>query len=207
VRFIPVYRTAQVELRLRIYSQKVENVFYFKRNQDVDAASLLALATAVDGWWMTYVRAYTITAVTMWEVFAKDLTTENGPTASYTVHQGTAGTKSTSYYLPASVTLCISLRTAYRGRSYRGRSYTIGMADSHVSGNQAVAGYVTNMVSFWNVLRQGYGVIPADWDFSVVSRRQNKQWLENGIATHITSCMVVDSNIDCQRRRLTTRGQ
>jgi hypothetical protein len=193
-------------MRMREYGQKLENVFYFKRNQDIDQAALQALANAVDSWWYSYLRPYMATDVTMWEVYAKDLTTENGPTATCTTHQGTAGTKSVTIHLPASVTMCISLRTGLRGRSYRGRSYTIGMGDTHISGNTIVAGYVSNMVSFWNLLRQGYGVIPADWDWSVLSRRQNKQWLANGIATHITLAMAVDSYVDSRRNRLTLRG-
>jgi hypothetical protein len=194
-------------MRMRQYGQKLENVFYFKRNADIDAAALQTLANAIDTWWYTYLRPYCVASASMWEVFARDLTSETGPTATCTAHQGTIGTKSRTYDIPASVTMCISLRTAKRGRSYRGRSYTIGMADSYCSGNTIVAGYITNMVSFWNILRNGYGAVPADWTFSVVSRRQNKQWLTEAVVTPITLCIAVDSNIDNRRTRLTGRGQ
>lgn len=95
--------------------------------------------------------------------------------------------------LPASVAIVITLRTALRGRSHRGRVYQGPLTEStNTAGNPAaasVAGYAVQWNYFINtgLLATGVSLVVASYKLAT--------------AENVTSC-TVDGRWDTQRRRL-----
>jgi hypothetical protein len=106
--------------------------------------------------------------------------------------------------LPANVALCISFRTPARGRSYRGRNYVAGISEGDSLNSQVING-------IGEALRAGYADIvnyisTTTADHVVVSRFTSGQPRTVGVATQVTSYVLVDTVFDSQRRRLPGRG-
>jgi hypothetical protein len=102
------------------------------------------------------------------------------------------------------VTAAISWRTAKRGRSYRGRSFHIGMTSTMVTGSTLTAGTITSLTTAYNALLTA--VNASGIALCVVSRFQNHVQLTNGESTPITVA-TIEGNLDSQRRRLIGRGK
>lgn len=101
--------------------------------------------------------------------------------------------------LPPQIALCITLRTAQAGRSFRGRSYIPGFAESvnNVSGQitSAVAG-----VDFIAAIQSA--LVAQSLNLGVLSRpREAPLTPSAGFITPVTSIVARDSVWDTQRRR------
>jgi len=74
-----------------------------------------------------------------------------------------------------------------------------------VIGNTVDGAVVLDLQAAYNDLRS----LPFDnpWEHCVISRFNAGAPRTTGVATKVTSCVVVDPYVDSQRRRLTGRGQ
>jgi len=107
--------------------------------------------------------------------------------------------------LPASMAIVVTLRTALRGRSYRGRNYVGGISDSSVEGvNLVKPAFRAECVDVFNDLIGGTIVTQGAW--VVVSRFHDKVPLTTGVTTVVNTVLTVDNVLDSQRRRLPGRG-
>lgn len=99
------------------------------------------------------------------------------------------------------VALCLTLRTALPGRSYRGRIFVPGMPSNHVVGNYADGSYVASVVSAFNGF---FSLTLADKTIPlcVYSRRHNGAWRTSGVLTPVTQLSARDNRLDTMRRRL-----
>lgn len=137
------------------------------------------------------------------EVYVTDLTTAVSPTVADTSSAGIVGGTSTSSGMPGNVTICTSFRTAGRGRSARGRNYFIGLVESVVTGNAATTTLTTALVEAYEAL-----LLSPEPGFTwvVLSRFAEGAPRVTALAQTVTSVVLVDSNVDSQRRRLEGRG-
>jgi len=106
--------------------------------------------------------------------------------------------------LPANVSLCLTKRTALRGRSYRGRMYVPGMLGANQAGvsdftTVFVGNAITALASFLTSANFHTFV------FSVVSYFLNKVARTTGVSTPVAA-ISADTASDSQRRRLLGRG-
>lgn len=202
--FIPVANTIQANLRLQFDDQEVENVLHFRTAGAPSAADLAAVAEGVEDWWVTNMPPLCPATVVYRETYAVDITSQNGGVFTAAGGAGTAGTN-VSPALPNNVTIAISLRTAFRGRSFRGRIYHIGMCESFVTDNAVVPNILTSLDAAYGLLLNSANFGGAA--LAVASRYQNNAPRALGISTEVISVNIADNVVDSQRRRLPGRGR
>jgi hypothetical protein len=210
--FVPVVNTAEVELRYLWDGQQVENTLYFENRDAIDLTGMLDLTNALESWWNDNLAPITSDTVTLKEIVVTDLTTATAPSLVTPALVDSVGTHSINS-LPNNVSLCVSFRTAARGRSFRGRNYFVGLCEDQVTANTVAGATVTALQDAYNLL-SGAGTLAANWTWSVVSRFSGMGGTPRrptprttGVITPITSALVVDPIIDSMRRRLPGRGR
>jgi hypothetical protein len=208
--FIPVANTALTELRFTANGQQVENTLWFEHATDPSVADLEGLTAAVFDWWVANIKPLQSSNVQLREVSAISMTTASSPQDAFSPPIAEFG-GNTPNIEPGNVTMSISFRTGLRGRSFRGRNYAIGLTEDQVAGNNFVAG----LASTWQAAYFALIAAAADagWQWVVASRFSGVDPVTGdpipraaGVTTPIVSVIVVDDNVDSQRRRLTGRG-
>lgn len=200
----PTANTAEVTMTFLQDGQYLINKHHFLNDAGWDEGSLNNLGTAVREWWNTEVRPFVAPQVSLVEIEVVDLTA--GSNQGITVQTGLpiAG-GSTVAALPNNVTLAIKKGTGLVGRSFRGRTYHIGLTETDVTNNTVIPGQVTNLRDAYDALRQPLGVaIPVN--LCVLSEVSGGVQRDNGICTIVTG-IGVDPVVDSQRRRLPGRGR
>jgi len=201
--FIPVPDVAQFNIRGTLDNQRIENTLYFRNVNTWDTEGLEAAAALVADWFEDNILPVVTTDYVLREVYAVDLTTENSGSATHTVAASTQGLDS-SPALPNNVAICVSFRTAQRGRSFRGRNYIAGLTEADVTGNTIGASQSSALVTAYGQL---FSLFPPGGAFWVVVSRFTAGLPRTvGISTPVTAVLIVDSTVDSQRRRLPGRG-
>lgn len=163
-----------------------------------DLANVAAIGAA---WWTSELKALISTGTTLRNVTATDQTSQGAPQAIDAVNE--AGTL-TGSALPAGSPICISFRTAKRGRSYRGRSYVSGRSDANIqTANTFNTTFLTAILGAFNSLQGDLDV--AGFDIVVASKQHNGV-TTNPAETNEVIEIAADAAIDSQRRRLAGRG-
>lgn len=209
--FVPVANTVEVEIRMELDNQQVENTLYFSSGSPPEPGSMTTLGNDVLDWWVDNIKPLCTNALTLREIVVTDLTTNIGPQVTVPAVPFTTGSL-IGDYLPANVSLAISFRTNNRGRSFRGRNYVVGLNESQVTGNEVQPVPV-------GAYQDAYGLLlnapfQPTWQWSVVSRYSGVNPTTGapiprteGVSTPITAVTVVDPVVDSQRRRLPGRGK
>lgn len=202
--FIPVPNGVQAEMRYTQDGQKVENVFWFIRDDAVDPeTSAQDIATFLLDWWNNSIKTLQASAVSLREIYVTDQSAANGFAYTLTAGLPAAGAN-VNEPLPNGVTACVSLRTALRGRSYRGRSYFIGLTENNVLGNTLGAQFVTALLAAYDSLVTDSTL--NGYPLAVCSRFSGGNPRPSGILTQVRDALLIDSVVDSQRRRLPGRG-
>jgi len=145
--FVAAPNIIEVEFRYMLMGQHIENRIMVDNGATVDAADLEAVA--IDAWnWCegTYIGSFS-TNLLLNAVVCTDLTTSEGGQFTYAPDTTTNGTATTDM-LPNECSLCISLHTASRGRSARGRWFTPPPTiDFMEDANNVTSGFASAMVS------------------------------------------------------------
>lgn len=157
----------------------------------------LALANAIDAWVTASLVPAVTPNVTFTNIIVDDLTSSSGWQAS--VVNGMIGTHS-GIPVQSQVSMVVTVNTAKRGRSYRGRTYfpglpTVELFDSKSWSTGATTGWDT-IVGTWDT-----ALNTAGWTWVVLSRIQDKVPLTLGIATPVTGWRA-NAKLGTQRRRL-----
>jgi hypothetical protein len=205
--FVPVPETAQSTM---VYTgpnnNRMVNVYHFTRpTLGWDPDGLGDLAEALLLWERNTASNHRSNQITCIGVECRDISVQDSFVVSVAAIPPIQGGGSTPT-LPANVTLAISLRTPFAGRSFRGRTYWIGLTEGSVSGD------FVNPTTSQNILaavRQLIEVVPQPLNAQlvVVSRYSNGQPRAVGVATPVTSALLVDTRVDTQRRRLVGIGE
>jgi hypothetical protein len=138
-------------------------------------------------------------------VSVRDLTTESGLAIERTTGLPLIGTNA-SPQLPNNVTVAVKWSTGFAGRSFRGRTYHIGMPENSTVSNQVSAGPLADLNTAYAAL---IGVPPAtdaSMTLVVVSKFHANAPRLAGVTTPILA-RSINPTIDSQRRRLPERGK
>lgn len=201
--FVPVPNTAMCEVRGTLFGQQIENTLYFEFSTPPSQADLDTLADAVGLWWRTTVMTTNLSQdYTYRETFVTDLTTATSPTAVSIVGAGTAGSIANPS-MPGNVAIVVSIRTAGRGRSSRGRNFISGLPQTYCVANAYDGTEAGQLTTAYDTL---ITTPPTGWEWVVVSRFTAGAPRVTGQTIPVTSAGVVDLYLDSQRRRLTGRG-
>jgi hypothetical protein len=164
---IPVPNSVRVEMIYTLNSERVQNVYRVTNGSPATLANLQALWTLFRDW-------ENVTAKGWRNGFASlvliSLTAEDGPGAPFyeaAVSPAIQGTQPL-FAIPSLLTVCIKHITGMQGRSFRGRSYWVGLANS-VPGNynEITTSYANALAGVYTTLRTN--LASAGWTFSVAS--------------------------------------
>lgn len=202
--FIPTANTVKAVLKYNWANQVIVNDFWFKFATAPSSADRSFLAGDMHTWWTSQIKPYLSHQVGLTEIDIVDMSTQSGPVTQVILSSpevgGDAGPS-----VPLNAALCGSLRTAQRGRNYRGRVYVPGIPESY---NDTPGTFQSTIVG--NIVTAlSWFITPANvhsFIWSVVSFYLNKTARSSGLATPITA-VSADTLIDSQRRRLIGRGQ
>lgn len=198
--FIPVPGVVQCNFRATYLSVPVENVLNFLTTETPVTPSLVqAIAEEALTEWVNEVVPNLSSSYSLREVHAADQSSATGsiftavPLAP--VPGGQGGDPE-----PGNVAFCVSLRTAQRGRSFRGRTYFCGLTSGETNGNIFNADRAALLVGALEFIREN--MIAVGGQLVVVSRFSGGAPRATGIATPVTAIFNVDLRVDSQRRRL-----
>lgn len=203
--FVPVPETIQVEMRMRLDGQKVENTLYFHKIGGWSAADVPVAYNALLLWWNNNYAVPLSSALTLNEIAIKDLSSETGFGFEISTPVPKPAGDSAEPALPNNVALCVSFRTASRGRSFRGRNFVPGLPRTSVTQNTVDSTQAGLISDAYNELLTVADSLGADW--VVVSRFSGNAPRVTGVHTVITGATIVDLTVDSQRRRLPGRGE
>lgn len=106
--------------------------------------------------------------------------------------------------MPNVITVAVKWVTALRGRSYRGRTYHIGLLETHILDNMITTAAQTLLQTYYVNLWGSVAILTAE--MVVASRIQGGVEREVGLMTPIIGFQI-DRVVDTQRRRLPGRGR
>lgn len=202
--FIPVPGVMSASVRYTLDAQMIENVLNFR----YEGESFPTVADEVwfilnTVWWAALYPSLSIDLVNV-ETYFADQSDAAGPVFTAPAFTHPAGGLAAESE-PNSIALCVSHRTANRGRSYRGRTYVPGLPTSSVLHNTVIPDAVSSIVGAFQDMREACD--SAGFPLVVVSRYHNLLPRVEGIDTVVTACVVTDATVDSQRRRLPGRGR
>jgi len=200
--FIPVADTAKVAITMLQRGQRLVNVFHFtKAGGYTTEAEVNDLAGNFATAWIANIAPLQANTVTGLTVTATDLSVDGGAGAEIAiVYTGGGGGGD----LPTNCTISVKWNTGHAGRSYRGRTYFVGMVVGAVVGDDISGAYGTSLTTAFDALLDdmaGFGDT-----MCVVSYYHLGVPRAAGLVTPITNSSLADLHIDSQRRRLAGRG-
>lgn len=198
--FQAVPDTAEAQIRCDVAGNQMENRLNFSKAGGYDLSALQDLADAVAGIVVSGYKPLLHTNVTYNETFVRGLAHDPDQSTQNVTGAG-AGTASGNL-VPTNCSLCVTFRTGFGGRSFRGRFYTLPTGDSNLSGiDQYASGYAAAVVAMLEdiqIAASGVG-----WSLGIVSRRHAGVLRPTGIITRVSAIETRNRLIDSQRGRLT----
>lgn len=200
--YYPVPNCVQVDM---IYDQEetttlVENVYHVASTLPKDQTLLQGIEAVFESWENTTMKATRGTDVALLKIIVRDLSDPNGQT--YTKGLSIAGTRAGTH-LPNHNTFAIKWDTGRRGRSFRGRTYHIGigLADLNVGdANTLDSTRAAALVTAYQALITNITTFGAQ--LVVVQRKSANAWINPPLTHEIKTATYSDLYIDSQRRRL-----
>jgi len=206
--FIPVPNTAEAVLRYVQDGQKLANVFHAEWPAPPSIVELSDLALDLRDWWIANMRPIVGNNVTLEQVAAKSLHSAGAPAVEFPVPAGTGADPAPA--LPNCCTVTVKWLTGLAGRSFRGRSYHVGLTEAQVTNNNIIPASLSVIAAAYNLLIPA--LTQATRTMVVVSKYSGVDALGRpiprsaGVTTQITESFM-DAVVDTQRRRLPGRGR
>jgi hypothetical protein len=209
--FQPCPETAEIRLQGLLHGQQVENVFHARISTSPTITNLTDLANAVNDWATGVYAAHISNQVAYVQLVVTDLNVAGG--IQYIKDMsGEAGGGVAADVKTNQDTFAVSFKTGLSGRSYRGRSYVLGVPVGYYNTantldplNQAA------YVAAFNSLREDLNT--AGFPLGVLSR-YNKDAVPTpphkrteGLLVDVLTVTSSDNIVDSQNRRLPGRGR
>jgi hypothetical protein len=201
--FVPIPNVAQVGLVFDYDGQRCMNVFHVEAAVPYTLSTLAPLAAVFLDWWDNNLKEFMPQTLSLVMVYAKAMDSQSAPALEITSGLPIAGTVTTQEQLPNNCTFAVKWATGLRGRSYRGRTFHIGLHNAMVEGNVLGSTWAGDFQDIYELLIDAVDTLSAS--LVVVSKWENHNARNTGLTTVITS-VYVDPTIDSQRRRLPGRG-
>jgi len=177
----------------------MENRLVFKYASAYDATALAALAVAVATRVGSGYKPFLHPNVNFNNVTVRGLDADPDISVEDTTGAG-AGTASGDI-LPTNVTLCFTLRTAFGGRSFRGRFYALPTGTGNLSGVDVFSTtYTAGIVTLLEDIKTDAAA--AGWTMVIASRYHDKVKRAVAVTTAVTSIEARNRIVDSMRGRL-----
>lgn len=196
--FQPVPNVVQLVAQYNSLGEICENVYHYSSGAAPTATTMNALIDAFIAYEVAQLNTIRNTSTALTRLTATDMGSASGVLVDRAVVPATVGTNAGTAD-PNNVTVAVSWRTGLRGRSFRGRTFHIGMSETLRTANHVADVAVPFFISKYTGLIV-LGVAPI-FTLQVVSRFSNKVKRLTGIATPVTA-VTLDTLLDSQRRRL-----
>ena len=201
--FIPVPNCYQATMVFTSSGQRVANVYNVLYEGAALEANLTLVASTLAEWWEDELLAFVPNTISLVLIAVNDIAEEHGIGIEYTTGLPLVGS-SAQPTLPNNVTLAVKWTTGFRGRSFRGRTYHIGLAENAVVGDTVESTALTFLEGAYASLITALS--SAGFPLCVASRYTEKAPRDEGIMTPVLASSI-DAVVDSQRRRLTGRGR
>jgi hypothetical protein len=198
--FVAAPNIAMIEWRCTRNGQQIENRLMVNMLTTPNPTLLAGIAVQMWDWWENTHSAHLSDTINLREVVATDMSQQNGSQAVYAPDTTTVGLQ-TGAALPNEVAFCVSLRSGSRGRSARGRWYTLSvvqaqMVDDNFLTPTAAGEFVADINALLAII-EGDSYLPV-----IVSYRSGGIPRPGGpVYFPITNATAVDAGVDSQRRR------
>lgn len=205
--FISAPNCAEAVIRFTLPNGNIAvNVLNFRRidSTDYTLTTLTDLTNRLKTWHAALYDLCQSNQVSLTSIYARDLSNEFGAVVDVPVSPAQVGAVA-SPALPANVTLSISHRTGFAGRSYRGRSYVVGLSEGSVAGDFVGSSAANLAQTAFNGLRGGDFVLNGH-EFVILSRYTDGAPRSEALPIAVTQSLYVDLRVDTQRRRLIGEG-
>lgn len=197
--FIPFANCADVFLNFDDQGEPWGMSFMVKAPGAIDSTTLEDIYNVFDSWWAGTLNDVVSVNANLNTIKVTDLTTQFSGTFEQPPSTSGAGQVSGTG-LSSNVALVTTLRTAKRGRSYRGRSYLGCQVTSKLATDQTwTSAWLATVLACYTELVEL--LTAASFDLVVGSRQENKVVRSVGVATHVTS-FVPRAKIATMRKRL-----
>jgi len=198
--FVPAPNIIMTEVRYVLAGQKIENRIMVDNGGSVEPADLSAVAIATWNWAETAYIGNLSDDLLLSAVVCTDLTASDAGQYTYAPDATTTGSEANAT-LPNECAFCVSLHTASRGRSARGRWFVPAIPLAFmVDANNVTAGFASSMVSslqtLINELTTGTRL-----PVIVSYRHDNAPRVGGPVYYPIISAAASDTLIDSQKRR------
>lgn len=206
--FIPTPYTGKFEMFFTHNSQQVENVYHVTFAANPTVTDLQAMAAIFVSWWNTNMKAKVRAETVLTAIKATDISSQTGPSITTAAGLPLTGTFASGGPIANSNTVAVKWLTDFRGRSFRGRTYHVGLhASSLVTNAQSITTTeVTNLQTAYNALVTAVAAYATGTHLTVVSFVTGGVNRAQGLPSTITTCQI-DATLDSQRRRLPGRGK
>jgi len=200
--FIPAPTACRVLMQHQQEGQRVENVYHCVKDDGFTTADLVTCASVFKSWEDSTMQVLRANNSYLDTIVATALDAETSPAIVYTTGLPIVGEAGTDYS-PMNVTVAVRWNTALRGRSFRGRTYHIGLCRSQYQQSKLTTGMQSGLVAAYDQLLAD--LIAEGMVLVVASYRHAKAWRTEALLTTILNCSV-EITLDSQRRRLPGRG-
>jgi hypothetical protein len=201
--FVPFPNGVRADMVYQLEGSVVVNSLHYAMDEDPDETAMLDLADAIIDTWVTYLRQSFTNGITLQFVRVTDLHAEYAPSVERPVTSNGSG-EGTGDSVPANCALQLGLKTAYRGRSYRGRVFLAGLQETNVTRSAWQPSLITQIQTLWlHMLSHETAVGPAV--LCVASRIQGGVERTTGVLTPVLT-LIASPYVCSQKRRLPGRG-
>lgn len=196
----PAQGVTKAVLNLSSQGIATANVLHFTSPPGPNAPDPTALGTRLAAWWENQIAPQVHTSQVLNSVICTDLSAGGPPSVEVTTGLPAAGSMG-GEPLPNSVAGVVSLHTALRGRSFRGRIYHGGFAEVDVNGNNIGSLRRNALLNAYELLILFTEPLLPDYQLVVLSYFANGAQRPVPVATPVTA-MSMNLRVDTQRRRL-----
>lgn len=201
--FIPLPNTAQVAMRFLQDNQELANVYHVTYGGSADATLLEEIGERFISWWDAAMQPFVSATVSLREVAVVDQSVANGVGVLVTTGLPLNG-GNVNGAMPNSTTVAVKWPTGRTGRSFRGRTYHIGLTENQVLNNNLDPAAASSLrIAYQTLLEENKSALTP---LVVASRYTNNAPRTEGITTEARNPSI-NPVIDSQRRRLPGRGR
>lgn len=198
--FVAAPNVVMVEFRATRNLQNVENRVMVDMLAVPIAADMTDLAVACWNWWENVYAEHLHVSCGLREVVVTSQHVADGPQVTYAPDTTTVGDL-TGAALPNECSFCVSLRTGNRGRSARGRFYTLSVTQAQMEDDNNLTAAAAD--DFATDLNQLMAAITGEARLPVIVsyRTGGAPRVGGPVYFPITNCTVVDAVVDSMKRR------
>lgn len=196
--FQPAIGVYGAHVRGTILGQDVENTFYYGYTGSPDAGDAQDIADAIGAVVAALWIGALPTAFDFREVYVRDLANEFAVQGVDTSISGLSGTD-TGAPLPSYNTVAIARRSAFTGRSARGRIFWMALGETMVTGNAVGSVFTDGMIDA--LIEQDAAVSLLGFPPLILSRRQMGVMLPEAVTFPLLTWAVNDQLVDTRRSR------